>query len=130
MTIRNASDLRLYQNVGTLPDMTGALLNWFQPMIFSQLVKSVVNFKNVETPTNTYTKGVMQPLSAQQLQMKPEGQRNWIWNMLHCLPDLILKPDDVVTYQRQNYRVMAKRDYSKYGYLEYDLVQDYQGPST
>lgn len=125
MIIGNASDKKLFENPGTLPDVSGAMQNYFQKMIFTQLIKTVVNFQAVETPTNTEFQGVWQPLSDQQLEMKPEGQRSWSWFMLHSEPSLILKPDDEVTYQGQNYRVMTKTDYTNYGYIEYHLSQDY-----
>lgn len=130
--ITNAADSRLFQNPGTLPDMSTTMLEYFQPMIFKQLVKSVVDFQNVEVPTDINFQGVMQPLTEQALRMKPEGQRSWKWYWLHAEPGLSLKPDDVVTYQGQQYRVMTKKDYSQYGYAEYHLVQDYtgSGPST
>lgn len=130
--ITNAGDSRLFQNPGTLPDMSTTLLEWFQPMIFKQIVKSVVDFQNVETPTDINFQGVMQPLTEQQLRMKPEGQRSWKWNLLHAEPGLPLKPDDAITYQGQQYRVMSKKDYTQYGYTEYHLVQDYtgSGPSS
>lgn len=125
--IFNAKNVRLFENPGTLPDMNDALLQYFQPMVFSQIVKTVVNFKNVETPTDTLFRGVMQPFTDRQLLMKPEGQRSWIWQMLHAEPRLALKTDDVVTYHGVQYRVMSKKDFSDYGYVELHLVQDYTG---
>lgn len=125
--ITNAADSRLWQNPGTLPDMNEAMLEYFQPMIFTQIVKSVVNFVNVETITDIQFQGVMQPFTDQKLFMKPEGQRQWKWFQLHSEAGLTLNPDDIVTYQGTQFRVMEKRDYTKFGYCEYHLVQDYTG---
>lgn len=125
--IFNASDVLLDQNTGTLPNMGDALQNWFQPMTFSVVTKVVVNFDVVETKADVAFQGVWQPLSAAQLQLKPEGQRAWTWFQVHASPGLSLSPDDVVTYLGIQYRVMAKYDYLIYGYNAYHLVNDYTG---
>lgn len=130
--ISNASDLKLYQHAGDVPDMSDAITNYFQPMIFTQLVKQVVNFQNVEVPTNTPFMGVIQPFTVQQLKMKDIGQRAWSWFTVHSSPALILAPDEVIQYQGVQYRVMEKLDYKLYGYLEYHIILDYSGagPNT
>lgn len=126
-TIQNASAIPLNQKAGTVPDVSGALTDWFQPMTFTTIVKTVVGFEVVETPTNVTFQGVVQPLSARQLMLKPEGQRAWTWLKLHADPVLKLQVDDVVSYLGVQTRVMARKDYALYGYVEYDLVQDWTG---
>lgn len=123
-----ANTVPLNQNPGTLPSpgMDG-LLDLFQPMTFTTVVKTIVNFQVVETPTNLNFLGVWQPQSPQQLALKPEGQRAWQWYTLHAQLGFPLNPDDVVTYQGVQYRVSSKRDYSQYGFLEYEMHQDYSG---
>lgn len=117
----------LTKSSGTVPFVQGALLDWFQPMVFTQIVKSVVNYQNVETPTNTSFLGVWQPFGPRQLMMKPEGQRSWKWFMVHAVPALELEPDEVITYQGVQYRVIEVYDYVIYGYMEYHLTNDYTG---
>jgi hypothetical protein len=112
---------------GSMPNLSSALLDWFQPMIFTKNVKSVVDFKNFETPTSYNFKGVWQPFTIQQLSMKPEGQRQWRWYTLHAETGLELFPDDVVGYNSVQYRVMQKNDYTLNGYIEYHLIDDYTG---
>lgn len=123
----NASAVPLTSNPGTLPNMGGAMLDYFQPMVFTNVAKSVVGFQNVETPTTVNFQGVWQPFTDQQLNMRPEGQRQWLWFTLHADPSLALMPDDVLDYLNVQYRVMMKRDYTEYGYIEYHLVNDYTG---
>lgn len=125
--ITNAKDRTLAQSTGTLPDVSGALLDWFQPMTLIRIVKTVVNFQVVETPTSADGRGVIQPFSARMLSMKPEGQRAWKWWMLHCLPGLVLEPDEVFTYLGQNYRVKGQNDFAIYGYVQYEVIEDYTG---
>lgn len=130
--IFNARSVKLFNDPGTLPDVSGALLNYFQNMVFTRIVKTVINFVVTENPTDIVFRGVMQPYTPQRLDIKMQGERNWIWNTLHAEPGLPLYPDDVVIYQKTQYRIMSKSDYSSYGYVEYKLVQDYtgSGPNT
>lgn len=127
MIFSNGKDLPLNANSGTLPDVSGAMLDYFQPMVFGVVVKTVQNFQAVETKTSVNFQGVWQPLSERQLMMKPEGQRQWKWFWLHAEPSLVLEPDSIITYLGIQYRVMTQKDYRLYGYLEYHLVDDYTG---
>lgn len=125
--ISNAKDKLLNENTGSLPDMGGALLSWFQAMTFTVIVKTVVNFQVVETPTNVDFRGVWQQLSDRKLMMKPEGQRSWSWFQVHASPGLALQPDDVVSYLGVQYRVMARIDHRLYNFIEYHITNDFTG---
>jgi hypothetical protein len=125
--ISNASDVSLAANTGTLPNMESTMLDYFQAMTFETVVKTVVGFDVVETPTDVDFQGVWQPLSAQALMMKPEGQRAWKWFQVHAQVGLALQPDEVIKYQGVQYRVMARWDFAIYGYNLYHLVNDYTG---
>lgn len=124
--ISNACDRLLTDNPGTLPNMQGAMLNYFQKLTFTMIKKSVVDFNLVEAKVSSSFMGVRQPLNAQQLSMKPEGQRSWKWEMIHCFPDLILSTDDIIYFDHLPYRVMNKWDFKEYGYVLYEIVQDYR----
>ena len=123
----SANSVLLTQNPGTLPDMNDSIKEWFQPMTFEVLTKTVVNFQVVETPSTTSFQGIWQPFSPKELKILPQGERDWSWFKLHADPSLALNPDDVVQYQSVQYRVMSKLDYTNYGFIEYSLVQDYTG---
>ncbi len=123
--IQNASDTPLDENPGTLPNMQSALLSYFQPLTFTQIVKTVENFNLVETLTDFSFLGVRQPFTAQQLVQKPEGQRAWKWETVHSLPNLSLLPDDIIIFKSVSYRVMQKFDWTEYGYIEYHIVENY-----
>jgi hypothetical protein len=125
--IVNAKDTLLNQNNGTVPQVYDAMVNWFQPLTMTSLVKTIVNFQVVEMPTVYNFQGVWQPLSARQLMMKPEGQRSWRWFQLHCQPSVAFNVDDVVNYLGIQYRVKAIFDYTQYGYVLYHLVEDFTG---
>lgn len=127
MIWQNAKNVPLSANPGTLPNVAEALFSWFQPLFFTYMDKKTVNFQLVETPTIFNFQGVRQPFSPQQLKMKPEGQRQWKWETVHAYPTLVLAPDDIITFANVNYRVMEKLDWKEYGYVEYHIVQDFEG---
>ncbi len=127
MIFKNGKDTALNANSGTLPDMGNAMLDYFQKMTFGVVTKSVQGFQAVETVVNVDFQGVWQPLTERQIQLKPEGQRAWPWFWLHSTPDLVLEVDDIITYLGVQYRVMSNKDYRLYNYVEYHLIEDFEG---
>ena len=102
------------------------MLGWFYPLELGRAQKQQIDGLTQEILTTVKSKGVVQPLSAQQLAIKPEGQRAWIWLSVYCLPDLVLQPSDIIVYNCLRYRVMAKHDYTMHGFIHYEIVEDYQ----
>jgi hypothetical protein len=69
-----------------------------------------------------------QPIN-QTLEMKPEGQRSWIDEVIYAETSLELKVDDIIMFSCdgcEKYRVMEKTDWSAYGYVEYKIKSDYK----
>jgi hypothetical protein len=123
--LMNARDIKLNQNPGTLPNVSESILSWFQLVTFIKIEKRVVDFNLAEFETSLSFFGVVQP-TQQNLRMLPEGQRNWLYQTVHALPNLILTTDDTVIYDCVRYRVTGKTDWSRYGYVEYSLTQDFR----
>lgn len=126
-TIANGANRPINTQAGTVPDVSGALTDYFQPMTFTIVTKEVVGFEVVETPEEISFQGVIQPFNERQLLLKPEGERAWTWFMLHADPVLTLQVDSVVDYLGEQTRIMSRTDYELYGYVEYHLVQDWTG---
>lgn len=126
--INNAGS-RTLDSVGDtngLPNVSAAVVKWFKPLSFVLITKENIVGHVSESGVEVNTLGVWQPLNARQVSYKPEGQRDWDWIQMHCLPDVVLKMDDVVVRNR-SYRVNAIKDYRQYGYIEYHLVEDVSG---
>jgi hypothetical protein len=73
--------------------------------------------------------GTWQPLSAEKIALKPEGERSWKWIQLHCRNGLKnLETNDLVIRdgEKTRYKVMERLDYSLSGFIEYHLVEDFQ----
>lgn len=126
-TIANAKNRPLFDKSGTVPDVSGALQDYYQPMTFEPLVKTVTGFQAVEQGEPINFRGMIQPFTDRQLYLKPEGQRAWTWFLLYTDPVLTLQVDDVVLYKGIQTRVMSRKDFALYGYVEYHLVQDWTG---
>jgi len=125
--IGQGKNIPLNKATGSVPDVGSALLDWFQPLVFGIVTKVTEGFQVVETVVDTQFMGVIQPLQARQLMLKPEGQRAWTWYWVHAQPSLELEVDSVITYEGTQFRIMAKKDYDIYGYVEYELCEDYTG---
>lgn len=126
-TIQSACNIPLNHHCGTVPDVSGTLQDYYQPMTFTQVLKTNVGGEVVEQPNPIHFRGVVQPLSNRQLQLKPEGERAWTYFMLHAEPVLTLQVDDVVIWNNKPTRVSARKDFAMYGYVYYELVQDWTG---
>lgn len=124
--IINGKDTPLANSFGTLPNVSDVLPDWFQGMTFQLVTKTLVDYEVVESLTTINTQGVRQPMSAQRISLKPEGQRAWKWETIHCLPDVKLNIDDIILFGGVKYRVMHKWNWAEYGYLEYEICQAYE----
>jgi hypothetical protein len=125
--IANAKDIPLFKRTGTVPDASGALTDYYEPMIFTLIKKEVDGFQVLETPFPIHFQGIIMPLTERQLFLKPEGQRAWSWFLLYSDLALDLKVDDVVDYLGKQTRVMTKKNWELYGYREFHLIQDWKG---
>ncbi len=125
--IQNGSNTPLSSNPGTLPDMSSALLNWFQTMTFIRIVTTVVGFQAKRVKTPVVFQGVIQAYTDRQLALLPEGERSWTWLWLHAEPALTLNTGEEVEYDGIPTRIMGRKDYTKYGYVEYKLCQNWTG---
>lgn len=124
--IKNAADIPLDKSFSTLPNVSEVLPDWFQTLTFELVTKGLVDYEVVETLVTITTQGVRQPMSSQKLELKPEGQRAWKWETIHCLPDVKLKVDDIIVFDNVKYRVMNRWNWAEYGYLEYEICQAYE----
>ncbi len=122
-----ASSRSVQDAANSLPSMRGTVTGWFQSLILSRVKKAIVDREAKETVWKQQCFGVLQPFSPRQLSIKPEGERRWIWVMLHTTPDVDLQPDEEFFIKGVRYRVMSTNNYNDYGYVQYELVQDYQG---
>jgi len=126
-TIANGCNKPLFDKSGDVPDVSGALQSYYQNMVFEPVGKVVNGFQVIETGTPINFRATAQPFTERQLLLKPEGQRAWSWFMFHADPSLTVNVDDVVIWKGVQTRIMARKDFAIYGYIEYHAVQDWTG---
>lgn len=123
--IHNARNKNLNDSVTTVPDVSAAIMSLLRPMQFILVKKQQIAGETQEIKRQVLTMASRQPLKAQQLILKPEGQRAWKWEKIHAIPEYELYVDDIIVFNGINYRVMEKTNYSEYGFVEYDIAQDF-----
>ena len=110
-----------------LPNMATTLNGWEQPLILKRRIQNVVDGLLQPTYEDIHFQGTWQPLSDDRLQFKPDNLRSFSWYWLHVKSSSYnLETADEVVYKGKNYRVMAVKDYSEYGYVEYELCLNYE----
>jgi hypothetical protein len=114
--------------MNNIPNVNDIVKSWSVPMNAQVIKKKVENRIVKETKTNINFKGVpVQPLRPQELQLKPEGQRNWRYFTLFC--DYKFDVDDVIIIESVKYRITGKNDWNisgQYGFCKYELLEDYE----
>lgn len=109
-----------------LPNMSETIKSWFLNLTFEIVEHSLAgaDFKvDWTTKQLINVRGVVQPPSDRDLKILPEGSWAWEWLMLHCLPDTQIEVNQFVRYDGTVYKVMKKKDWSKYGYVRYYLLE-------
>lgn len=109
-----------------LPNVNDVVNSWARQITAYKIKKSIVDFEAVETKTRINFKGVPpQPMTPQNLQLKPEGQRDWRYYTIYS--DYNFNIDDIIEIDNIRYRITQKRDYrAVYGYKEYECLEDYK----
>lgn len=126
--INSARNNLITNTNATLPNMSETIKSWFLNVTFEIVKRTVGDSADPEiTVEKTITtKGVVQPPRDKDLKILPEGSWAWEWLMLHCLPDVGLNTNQFVRYDGKIYKVMAKKDWQKYGYVRYMLLEAFQ----
>ena len=111
-----------------MPQMTTAFRGWKKDITMEQVTQSINAGGFRENTKIAFTKkGVLQPLSPEILQTKPDGQRSWTWLQLHLETNVIdFKTDDVVSISDTQYKIMQVNDFHLNNYVEYHLILDFK----
>lgn len=114
--------------ISGMPQINPAFSGWQTPITLIKITQ-VTDSNGIVTNNQTSMtfQGVIQPLSPQQVMLKPEGQRAWTWLQIHCFSGpQNLTTNDLVTYNGIEYKIMGVLDYSLDNYIEYNLIKNYQ----
>lgn len=110
-----------------MPQMDTTLDGWEVPLTLVKITQDIVEGDLVTTETTINFQGVWQPLSAEQLQLLPEGQRSWENCWVHArASQLNLETASKVIFNGKRYKITQKKDYGLNGFVEYMLIRDYE----
>ncbi len=127
--IVDANRLSVADAVNPTPNMRSTIMGYFRALALGVIRQKVVDHETVEVVVPLATQGVIVPLSAKALELKPEGSRTWDWRDVYATPDLQLTTKDVIEIPRggklTRFVVMRAWDYTGEGFLRYEIVNDY-----
>lgn len=111
-----------------MPRMTFAFAGWKSQITLVKIETNVVNGFDDPIETAVSFKGTIQPLSAEDLELKPEAQRGFQWLQIHVEVDdntqfLPLAVGDIILYNDLRYRVNGKKDYRLNNFIEYHALE-------
>ena len=110
-----------------MPNMADTLDGWETTITLVKITQNIVDGDLVPEETNITFQGVIQPLKTEQLMSKPEGQRSWEWLWIHVKSGALnLKTADKIKWNNKRFKVMGVKDYSLNGFVEYEIVRDYE----
>lgn len=110
-----------------MPQLGGTLTGWETPLTLTKMIQNIEDGLVSFTEQTFNFQGVWQPLKDEQLQFLPENQRSWEWIWIHAKAGTLnLQTADKVIFNDKRYKVMAVKDYSLNGFVEYQLIRDFE----
>lgn len=115
-------------NISGMPNVSGALRGWASSITLLKLTVVITDFDEKVTATEDIVfNGVIQPLKLREIKYSEDGQRAWNWLQIHSFSgELNLLTNDRIVVKDIIYKIMGIFDYSRNGYIEYQIVKDYQ----
>ena len=120
-------DIKINMINGMLPNVSDTLTGW-EVDIYAVFVKqSMIDGEIINQDIIKKISGTLQPLKAEEVDLKPEGQRAWQWYDIHVKSVYpVLRVEQKIKVNNTDYKIMAVKDYSLYGYVEYHVVRNYE----
>lgn len=121
-------DIKVNMIGSGLPNVSTALIGW-EVNITADYITQDYDENNdiINMHKKVNIKGVLQPLKPNEVNLKPEGQRNWDWNMLHVQTgNPVLRIEQIIEINSIPYKVMSVKNYELYGYIEYHIIKDFE----
>lgn len=125
--IISAKNKKLNNFNSNLPNMANTIQDWFLSISFDIIERTRQGVDWIEgSSTTVNTMGVVQPPRDKDLEILPMGTWQWEWLLIHCLPDVQLENNQYIRYSGKKYKVMAKKDFTQYGYVRYTVLEAYR----
>lgn len=109
----------------TFPSMGDEFSDWETSSIFKRKVTTIEDYEAKEESTDEEFSGILYPMSAQKIKMKPEGERAWKWMEIISSETLIVG-DNIFTEDGKLYRIMGLIDWmGSAGTNVYELTETF-----
>ncbi len=110
------------------PQISAAFSGWGSAILLVKISQQIIDGLVQEIAHQIPFHGIVQPLSAKQIALKPEGERAWAWLQIHIQASSPVKLDvnDRIMVDCRKYKVMGRLDYSANNYIELHCVEDFQ----
>lgn len=112
-------------NLSGMPQMSLAFRGWTIAISLIKITQTVDSDGFVQSTEETISfDGTVQPLSAEQIEQKPAGQRAYQWLQIHAITSVNnLQNNDQIMYDGKKYKVMGIKDYKLNNYIEYHVYE-------
>lgn len=121
-------NFKINQIANGMPQVDDVLEGWMVSFIANFMQQVRIDGEFIERSTFVKMEGVLQPLKTEDINLKPEGQRNWKWYQLHVpIKYRQIPVGKVVVIGDTDYKIMASKDYTLNSYVEYHIIKDYEG---
>ena len=122
--IKRGKDTKLTETA-FLPEVSSAVQKVLQRVKIGIVSRSQVDAKTQAIPTYRMALASIQPMD-EKIAIKKEGDRSWKWYTVHAEPDLDLETMDVIVLFGESYKVMGKKNWKQYGFIEYSVIEFYR----
>lgn len=113
--------------ISGMPKISSAFRGWTSLITLATITQIIVDGFVTDEEDSISFYGVIQPLTQEELELKPDGERSWQWLMIHCAAGTLnLSTNDKIIYNGTHYKIMAIKDYSLNAYVEYHAARDYE----
>jgi hypothetical protein len=112
-----------------MPNQYAAVNRLLTPLVLQRLQIVIIDGRSQKVPVDVRTLGSIQPLTDKALNVKPEGERAWAWYYIHTLTNFRLDVNERIWIRGERYKVMSFKDYSRSGYYEYHIIEDFEDDS-
>lgn len=113
--------------INGMPNMSTTLTGWEIPLELEIIKQAINDGDAVKSVQKVQFMGVWQPMKTEDLQCLPEGQRSWDWYWIHAKSGTLnLQTQDKIIFNGRRYKVMKIKDYSLNGFIEYNVILDFE----
>ena len=125
-------NIKINQLSANLPDVSEVMNGWEVPATGDYVTQEIATDGSglvIDVPHKlNIMVGVPQPLKAEEIQLKDEGQRSWSWQKIFVRENIYgeLFTSQIIVMDGINYKIKSKADWKRNGFREYHIILDFE----